>query len=123
MFITFKAKSTYDEKCGNNEELKAGFVASNGWLMKFMKWNNLPMQRRTTIVQKDPSHLTTKLVKYVMHVRRLSMKTNFSPDCIIAMDETTVFSDVFGNVMVLPLGQKMYLSNQQEMKRSKRAYA
>ena len=119
MFITFKAKSTYDEKCGNNEELKAGFVASNGWLMKFMKWNNLPMQRRTTIVQKDPSHLTTKLVKYVMHVRRLSTKTNFLPDCIIAMDETTISSDVFGNVMVLPLGQKMYLSNQQEMKRSK----
>ena len=28
--IIFKAKSIYDEKCGDNEELKAGFVASNG---------------------------------------------------------------------------------------------
>ena len=86
----FKAKSIYDEKFGDNEELKAGFVASNGWLTKFMKRNNLSMRRRTTITQKYPSHLTTKLVKYVVHVQRLSMKTNFSLDCIIAMDETTV---------------------------------
>ena len=28
--IIFKAKSIYNEKCGYNEELKAGFVASNG---------------------------------------------------------------------------------------------
>ena len=27
--IKFKAKSIYDKKCGDNEELKAGFVASN----------------------------------------------------------------------------------------------
>ena len=28
------------------------------------------------------------------------MKTNFSPDCIIAMDETAIWSDMVGNVMV-----------------------
>ena len=28
--IMFKAKYIYNEKCGNNEELKAGFVAKNG---------------------------------------------------------------------------------------------
>ena len=38
--IMFKAKSIYNEKCGDNEELKAGFVASKGWLTKFMKWNH-----------------------------------------------------------------------------------
>ena len=104
--IMFKAKSIYNEKCGDNEELKAGFVASNGRLTKFMKRNNLSMRRRTTIAQKDPSHLTTKLVKYVMHVRRLSMRTNFSPDCIIAMDETAVWSDMVGNVTVDTTGTK-----------------
>ena len=66
--IMFKAKSFYDEKYGQNEELKAGFVNSNGWLTKFKKRNNLSMRRQTTIAQMDPSHLTTKLVKYVMHV-------------------------------------------------------
>ena len=28
--IMFKAKYIYNEKCGDNEELKAGFVAKNG---------------------------------------------------------------------------------------------
>ena len=102
----FKVKYIYNKKCSDNEELKAGFVASNGWLTKSMKRHNLFMRRRRTIVQKDPSHLTTKLVKYVMHVRRLSMKTNFSPDCIIAMDETTVWSDMVGNVTVDTTGTK-----------------
>ena len=94
--VMFKAKYIYDEKSGDSEELKAGFVASNGWLTKFMKRNNLSNRRRTTIAQNDPSHLTIKLVQHVAHVRRLSMKTKFSPDCIIAMDETAVWSDMLG---------------------------
>ena len=104
--IIFKAKSIYNKKCGDNEELNAGFVANNGWLTKFTKRNNLSMRRRTTIAQRDPSYLTTKLVKYVMHVRELSMKTNFSPDCIIAMGETAVWSDMVGNVTVDTTGTK-----------------
>ena len=104
--IMFKARSIYHEKCGDNEELKAAFVASKGWLTKSMKRSNLSMQRQTTIAQKDPSHLTTKLIKYVMQVRRLSMKINFSPDCIIAMDETDVWSDMVGNVTVDTTGTK-----------------
>ena len=34
------------------------------------------------------------------------MKTNFSPDCIIAMDETAVWSDMVGNVTVDTTGTK-----------------
>ena len=98
--IMFKAKAVYNEKCSKNEELKAGFVGSNGWLTKFMKRNNLSMRRGTTIAQKNHSHLMTQLVKNVMHVQRLSVKTNFSPDCTIAMDETAVWSDMVGNVVV-----------------------
>ena len=63
-----------------------------------MKRNNLSIRRRIIIAQKNSSHLTTKLVKYVMHLQRLSMKTNFSPDCIIAMDKTAILSDMVGNV-------------------------
>ena len=37
----FKAKSTYGEKCGNNEAMKDAFIASNGCLVKFMSCNNL----------------------------------------------------------------------------------
>ena len=50
--IMFKARPIYDEKCGDNEQLKAGFVASNGWLMKFTKRNKTSTRRRTTIAQR-----------------------------------------------------------------------
>ena len=104
--IMFKAKAIYDEKCGNNEALKDGFIASNGWLVKFMHRNNLSLRRRTTVAQKDPSHLTGKLVGYVMHVRRLTMKENYPPSCVIAMDETAVWSDMVGNTTVNATGSK-----------------
>ena len=35
-----------------------------------------------------------------MDAQRISMKTNFSPDCIIAMGETAVWSDMVGNMTV-----------------------
>ena len=87
----FKAKSIHDEKFGDSKDLLiAGFVNSYSLLTKFVNKNNLSMQRRATIAQKGLSHLTTKLFKYVIHVRRLSMKTNFSQDCITAMDKTAI---------------------------------
>ena len=65
-----------------------------------MKRKNLSMRRQTTAALKDPSHFTTKLVKYVTHVRRLSIETNFS------MDETAFCSDMVGNVTVDITGTK-----------------
>ena len=96
----FKTKAIFDEKCGDDEALKESFVASNGWLVKLMKRNHLSLRRRTTITQKDPSHLVSKLVGYVMHVRRLSINCNYSPGSIIAMDETAVWSDMVGNTTI-----------------------
>ena len=104
--IMFKAKSIFDEKCGDDELLKKSFVASNGWLEKFMKRNHLSLRRKTTIAQKDPSHLISKLVGYLMHVRRLSIKSNYPPSSIIAMDETAVWSDMVGNTTVNSKGAK-----------------
>ena len=62
--IKFKAKSIYDKNCGDNEELKAGLllVIHETEQTFYVKTNN---NSATTI---DPSHLTTKLIKYVMHV-------------------------------------------------------
>ena len=54
--IIFKAKSLYDEKCGEDNPLQDGFVASRDWLEKFMKRNN-PSCRR-----KYPVELINKLV-------------------------------------------------------------
>ena len=35
-----------------------------------------------------------------MHVRRLTMTDHYSPKCVIAMDETAVWSDMVGNTTV-----------------------
>ena len=43
--IMFKAKSIFDENCWDDELLKKSFVASNGWLEKFMKRNHLSLRR------------------------------------------------------------------------------
>ena len=41
------------------------FVASRGWLQKFLKRNKLSLRRRTTMAQKDLDLLTEKLVSFV----------------------------------------------------------
>ena len=104
--IMFKSKAIFDEKCGDDEALKESFVPSNGWLVKFMKRSHLSLRRRTTIAQIDPSHLISKLVGYVMHVRRLSINCNYAPGSIIAMDETAVWSDMAGNTTINSTGAK-----------------
>ena len=101
-----KAKAIFDEKCGEDEALKESFVASNGWLVKFMKRNHLSLRRRTTIAQKDPSHIVSKLFGYVMHMRRLSINCNYARGSIIAMDDTAVWSDMVGNTTINSTGPK-----------------
>ena len=75
--VMFKAKSIYDEKCGNSKAMKNASMASNGWLVKFMSCNNRLLQRKTLAAQNDLSHFTGKLVGYLMHVPRLAMKGNY----------------------------------------------
>ena len=88
--ITFKAKSIYDKKCGNNETIKDTFIANNNWVVKFMSRNNLSQRRKSAIAQKDWSHLTGKLAGYVMHVRGLTVKGNYLPYTVIGMNQTAV---------------------------------
>ena len=73
-----------------NEAMNDDLIPSSGWLVKLMSRNNLLLRRMTTIAQKDPSHLTDKLVGYVIHVQRLTMKGNYPPNYVIALDETAV---------------------------------
>ena len=47
-----------------------------------------PLQRKTSVAQKDPDQLIGKLVSFALHVRRLAMKHSYDAVDIIAMDET-----------------------------------
>ena len=100
------AKALFDN--GNNSDPSAqdAFVASRGWLQKFMQRNALSCRRRTTIAQKDPSHMIDKLVSYILHVRCLQREFQYALTDIIAMDETAVWSDMVSAITANKTGAK-----------------
>ena len=65
-----------------------GFMASRGWLDRFMKRHSLSLRRKTTISQSVPSDVIPKLVSFVLHLRSMQVRHNYSTDSIFAMDET-----------------------------------
>ena len=64
------------------------------------------LRRRTTTAQKDPSHMTGKLVGYIMHVPRLNRQFQFPNSSILAMDETPVWNDMVSSTTVDKTGSK-----------------
>ena len=97
--ITVHAKSMF-YSLNEDPAVRDSFLASKGWLHNFMNWNGLSCRRRTTTAQKDPAHVIEKLVLYIMHVRRLKLKFNFTNECIIAMVETPVWNDMVSSTTV-----------------------
>ncbi|KAK7130470.1 hypothetical protein R3I93_019960 [Phoxinus phoxinus] len=67
------------------------FLASRGWLQKFLNRNGFALRRRTTMAQKDPDLLTEKLVSFVDYVSKTVVSKIISEKDIIAMDETAVW--------------------------------
>ena len=104
VLIMKKAKLIYDEldTSGKSES----FLASRGWLEKFMRRNRLSLRRRISIAQKDPEQLIGKLVSYVVHNRRLQKKFNYASSQIYGMDETPVWQDMVGTTTVTKSGSK-----------------
>lgn len=103
--IMKKAKIMHDEST-DDPAIKDSFVASRGWLEKFMKRNGLSLRRRTTIAQKNPSCMIDKLVMYVIQNRRLQRKFKYPASSIIAMDETAIWSDMLSGTTVDTIGKK-----------------
>ena len=60
------------------------FVASNGWVNNFMCDNSSSLHRKTTTAQQDPERLIDKLILYILHARRFSIKYKCSHSSIIA---------------------------------------
>lgn len=67
------------------------FVASAGWLQRFLKRNDLSLRRRTTMTPKDPNLLTEKLVSFVDYIGKAVRSKGILESDIIAMDEATVW--------------------------------
>ena len=103
VFDELKFARKDDASCGADEE---EFKASRGWLERLMRRNHLFLQRKTSVAQKDPDRLVAKIVAYMLHVRRLQSRSNYSPCNIIAMDETPVWIDVVTQKTVDTTGAK-----------------
>ena len=58
------------------------------------------LRRKTKAAQQDPERLIDKLILYILHARRLSIKYKYPPSSIIAMDETSVWNDMVSNTTI-----------------------
>ena len=82
------------------------FKASRGWLDRFMKRHSLALRRKTTISQAVPSDVIPKLVNYILHIRSLQTRHNYSTDSILAMDETACWMDMPSDTTVATTGSR-----------------
>ncbi|KAG7269084.1 hypothetical protein CRUP_002942 [Coryphaenoides rupestris] len=101
--IQYKAKEIYSSV---GDGASKEFVASRGWLEKFLKGNDLSLRRCTTMAQKDPDLLTEKLVSFVDFFGKAVSSKGILEKDIIAMDETAVWFDMVSPSTVDKRGAK-----------------
>ena len=100
--IQIKARDLYPALTDGSQP----FVASRGWLEKFLARNGLSLRRRTTMAQKDPDKLTEKLVSFVDYVGKAVASKGILEKDIIAMDETAVWFDMVSPTTIDAVGTK-----------------
>ncbi len=70
------------------------FKASDGWLRRFLRRNNLVSRDRTSMAQALPSDLENKVAQFRQAVYEMRVNGDFEYDLIANMDETPVFFDM-----------------------------
>ena len=71
-----------------------------------MRHDGFSLRRKTTTVQQDPERLINKLILYILHSRRLSIKFKYPNSSIIVMDETSIWNDMVSNTTIDKQGAK-----------------
>ena len=71
-----------------------------------MHRNGFLLHRKTTTGQQDPERLIDKLILYVLHARRLSIKCKYPRSSIIAMGETSASNGMVSNTTSQKQGVK-----------------
>ena len=80
----------------SNCDEKSLFVASNGSANNFMYCNGFLLHCKTA-AQQDPEQLIDKVILYILHACRLSIKYKYPPSSMIVLDETSVLNDMVSN--------------------------
>lgn len=82
------------------------FVASSGWLEKFLIRHGMSLRCRTSISQKLPAQLEHKLECFMNEIRVLRTINDYTNDLIINMDETPMYFDMVPERTVSKKGVK-----------------
>ena len=99
MLTKDKAKSILEEL-----DPEAKFTASTGWFQKFCKRHYFSLRRSSTLNQTDPEDLDEKVVRFLLHFRK--MKDRFPGAPVWGCDETPVFFDTPHNQTMEKVGAK-----------------
>ena len=86
--------------------VKPSFKASDGWVRKFMKRNNLVLRAKTHISQALPKDLEEKISAFRRQVTSIFENGDFPLEFVCNMDETPVFLDLVPNRVVDKRGKK-----------------
>ncbi len=82
------------------------FKASDGWVRRFMKRNNLVLRCRTHISQNLPKDLEDKIKAFHAEVSAIFDNSDFPLQFICNMDETPVYLDLLPGKVVSKKGRK-----------------
>ena len=100
-------KYFYGQEC--DESKKFLFVASNRWVNNFMRCNGFSIRRKTTAAQQDPKRLIDKLILYILHARRLSIKYKYPLSSIIVMNEISIWNGIVSNTTIDKQETKLFV--------------
>ncbi len=75
-------------------------LASNGWIEKFFRRNNLVLRRRTSHCQKLPGKVEDILSKFYENLAKLRQAHQIVLPLLLNMDETGVFFDLLPDKIV-----------------------
>ena len=81
-------------------ETNPEFKASCGWAQKFLKRHLLVLRVKTSLSQKLPADLETKLGSFQEFVQRQRIEHDFALNMIGNMDEIPVYFDIITNKMI-----------------------
>lgn len=105
--ISHKAQAIHEQKC-RTAQVSPSFIASDGWVQKFMARNGLSVRHRSTELQKDLDRLIDKLIAYILEIRQQRNRSSYSHSDISAMDETAVWQDMLSVLQLTTLGKNRF---------------
>ena len=82
------------------------FQASEGWLRKFMHCHSIVLRAKTSVAQKLPKDLESKIEAFYKEVQELREDGHYSKEMIWNMDETPLYFDMIPSQTLEKKGAK-----------------